>query len=86
MKRLFLFILCAGMAPALTPVRRLSIVRAVPKGVTISQAGSAAFRDGLYLGRFDAVSRRARHLCVGRWSTDENRARFAAGYGAGYQR
>jgi hypothetical protein len=50
-----------------------------------SQASNAAFRDGLHLGKFDAGSGRARHLSVGRWSADSNRASFIAGYQAGYQ-
>ena len=40
---------------------------------------SAAYRDGLFQGKHDA-QRSARRLCSGRWSTLEDRAKFAAGY------
>jgi hypothetical protein len=48
-------------------------------------AGDGAFRDGLYLGKLaaengDAVARPA----IGRWSTDQDRATFAAGFRRGY--
>lgn len=86
MKRLFLFLLVVGVAVAApTPARKLFSPAALQEDFTVSQAGNAAFRDGLYLGRFDAESGRARHLCVGRWSSDTNRAWFTAGYRAGYQ-
>lgn len=87
MKRLFLLVLIVGMAVAApTPMRTLLSPPLQPKSITVSQAGNAAFRDGLYLGRFDAESGRLRHLCVGRWSADTDRAWFTAGYQAGYQR
>jgi len=86
MKRLSLFLLVVGVAvAAAAPMRRLLIPVTPPGNTTVSQAGNAAFRDGLYLGRFDAESGRTRHLCVGRWSSDINRAWFTAGYQAGYR-
>ena len=86
MKRIFLFVLFVGAAAAaLTSIRRLPSAVIVTGKTTFSQASSAAFRDGLYLGRFDAGSGRSRHLCVGRWSSDVDRAWFTAGYQAGYQ-
>ena len=86
MKRLSLFILLAAMAVAASSKpRNLSIPTASSADATATQAGNGAFRDGLHLGRFDAVSGRGQHLCVGRWSTDVDRAWFQAGYLAGYQ-
>ena len=86
MKRLSLFILVAALAVAASSKPRNPLIAATAhaEGVT-TQAGNGAFRDGLHLGRFDATSRRAQHLCVGRWSTDVDRAWFQAGYRAGYQ-
>jgi hypothetical protein len=44
-----------------------------------------AFRDGLYLGRLAAESTQQQPRPeVGRWSTDQDRAAFTAGYRRGY--
>jgi len=86
MKKMFLFVLIVGVAFAAPAARRgLLSTAALSGNTTVSQASNAAFRDGLYLGRFDAESGRTRHLCVGRWSSDVNRAWFTAGYQAAYQ-
>ena len=50
----------------------------------VNQATDAAYRDGLFLGQFDANRGRTPHMCVGRWSTASDRSSFAAGYEAGY--
>ncbi|HZR57624.1 MAG TPA: hypothetical protein VFA74_12180 [Terriglobales bacterium] len=47
---------------------------------------SAAFRDGLYLGSHDAKSRSVRHVAIGRWSTPDDRSKYAAGYQVGFSR
>lgn len=43
-----------------------------------------AFRDGFYLGKLAAESGRPMRPSVGRWSTDEDRARFVSGFRRGY--
>jgi hypothetical protein len=43
-----------------------------------------AFRDGLYLGKLAAESGQPLSPAVGRWSTDQDRATFTAGYRRGY--
>jgi hypothetical protein len=43
-----------------------------------------AFRDGLYLGKLAAASNQPLSPAVGRWSTDQDRATFSAGYRRGY--
>jgi hypothetical protein len=43
-----------------------------------------AFRDGLYLGKLTAESGQPLHPAIGRWSTEQDRARFTAGYRLGY--
>lgn len=48
-------------------------------------AADGAFRDGLYLGKLAAQSHQIARPAVGRWSTNEDRSRFAAGYSAGLQ-
>jgi hypothetical protein len=42
------------------------------------------FRDGLYLGRLAAESSQQPRPEVGRWSTDQDRTTFTAGYRRGY--
>jgi hypothetical protein len=84
MKRVFFFALVVSVAVAAPASRRLLTAAALPSNLT-SQAGNAAFRDGLHLGRFDAGSGRTRHLSVGRWSSETDRTWFVAGYQAGYR-
>jgi len=47
-------------------------------------AGDAAFRDGLYLGKLARTANSPMHAPIGRWSTQKDRASFAAGYRQGY--
>jgi hypothetical protein len=44
-----------------------------------------AFRDGLYLGKLAVESGQAIRPAVGRWSTDQDRSMFVAGYRRGYE-
>jgi hypothetical protein len=85
MKKLFLFMLVGSVAVGALTSRNLLTKADLTDSSLVSQAGNAAFRDGMHLGRFDAESGRTRHLSVGRWSSDSNRAWFVAGYQAGYQ-
>jgi hypothetical protein len=48
-------------------------------------AGDGAFRDGLYLGKLAARSRQVQRPAIGRWSSDQDRAGFTAGYRLGYE-
>lgn len=47
-------------------------------------AADGAFRDGLYLGRLAAKRGQPSRPGIGRWSTDQDRSMFAAGYRRGY--
>ena len=47
-------------------------------------ATNAAFRDGSFQARLDLENGRKPHLSVGRWSTDEDRASYIAGYEQAY--
>jgi hypothetical protein len=47
-------------------------------------ANDGAFRDGLYLGKLAAKGGQPLRLAIGRWSTDQDRAMFTAGYRRGY--
>src|SRR5689334_2856827 len=43
-------------------------------------ATNAAFRDGMFMARYDIEQGRKLHLSSGRWSSDADRASFIAGY------
>lgn len=47
-------------------------------------AGDAAFRDGLYLGKLARTANSPMRPPIGRWSSEKDRASFAAGYRRGY--
>jgi hypothetical protein len=47
-------------------------------------AADGAFRDGLYLGKLAAESGQPLSPAVGRWSTEQDRSMFTAGYRRGY--
>jgi hypothetical protein len=47
---------------------------------TKQQDESAAYRDGLYLGKRAAERGDAAHVATARWASDTDRAQFAAGY------
>ena len=45
----------------------------------------AAYRDGAYLAKIDVEAGRKAHVSSGRWSTDQDRASFIAGYEHSYK-
>ena len=47
-------------------------------------ANDAAFRDGVYLGGLARAAKRQMRPQIGRWSSEKDRASFAAGYQQGY--
>ena len=47
-------------------------------------ANDAAYRDGLYVGKLAHAANREMRPPVGRWSTEKDRASFAAGYRQGF--
>jgi hypothetical protein len=51
----------------------------------VNNQTNAAFRDGLFLARFDAEHGRKLHLMSGRWSTDADRRLFVAAYLQAYR-
>jgi hypothetical protein len=50
----------------------------------MTRAADAAYRDGLFLGQYDAKQGREPHVSIGRWSSAADRESFKAGYQAGY--
>jgi hypothetical protein len=47
-------------------------------------AADGAFRDGLYLGKLAAEGGQTPRPAIGRWSTQQDRSMFTAGYRRGY--
>jgi hypothetical protein len=47
-------------------------------------ANDGAFRDGLYLGKLAAEGGQPLRPAIGRWSRDQDRDMFTAGYRRGY--
>jgi hypothetical protein len=47
-------------------------------------AADGAFRDGLYLGKLAAEQGQPMRTAIGRWSTEQDRSMFTAGYRRGY--
>lgn len=53
------------------------------KNAEIQLSNDAAYRDGLYLGKLAQADKRSARPPVGRWSTEKDRASFAAGFQQG---
>lgn len=51
---------------------------------SVQFATDGAFRDGLYLGKFDANAQRPASAAIARWSGERDRTSFIAGYHRGY--
>lgn len=47
-------------------------------------AADGAFRDGLYLGTLAAKNGQPANVPLGRWSSQQDRSMFAAGYRRGF--
>lgn len=52
--------------------------------VQFGDAGNAAYRDGIYLGRLSAKNGKPPHIAYVRWSAAQGRASFTTGYQEGY--
>jgi hypothetical protein len=53
------------------------------RAAAIELNNDAAYRDGLYLGKLAQAENRTMRPPVGRWSTEKDRAAFAAGFQQG---
>jgi hypothetical protein len=72
-------VLCVGATVVIAARRGTSI----PSVDELLNA-DGAFRDGVYLGKLAAGSGQPPYLAVGRWSTEQDRRAFIAGYRRGY--
>ncbi len=81
MQKLLALLLAMGCVGASAVVVRGTIGQS--QASLAQRANDAAFRDGLYLGRLARAANRQMRAPIGRWSTEKDRASFAAGYQLG---
>jgi hypothetical protein len=74
--------LCLGMTAMLNNSK---YVTTPIRNVEASFAADGAFRDGLYLGKLTADRGQPFRPAIGRWSSQQDRAMFTAGYRRGYR-
>lgn len=71
-------VLCVGLGLVVVSSRGL-------RGALMVKQADAAFRDGAYQAKIDVDRGRKAHVSSGRWSTDQDRASFIAGYEESYK-
>jgi hypothetical protein len=87
MTRLFTYatIVILGATATLAVRPAVSLHRATRGAAAEARlAADAAFRDGLYLGKLAAEAGQPMRTAIGRWSREQDRIMFAAGYRRGY--
>jgi len=72
---------CAGTTALLANSGRSARHAQTPDA---QMSSDGAFRDGLYVGRLTAEGGRPLRPPIGRWSNEQDRASFVAGYRRGY--
>ena len=83
MQRFLAYVLamgCVGTSAALLVSHDTTLQN---QAAAIELNNDAAFRDGLYLGKLAQAENRTMRPPVGRWSTEKDRASFAAGFRQG---
>ena len=80
-KYAFAFAACLGTMAMLANSNGKVIADA---GAEARFASDGAFRDGLYLGKLAAEGSQPLRPAIGRWSTEQDRSMFSAGYQRGY--
>jgi hypothetical protein len=86
MNRLSEYVFAIGIAGAATAIfATVAIHRSYVVDGQVNRQTDAAFRDGLFLARFDAEHGRKPHLTSGRWSADADRRSFVSGYLQAYR-
>lgn len=83
MQKLLAYVLamgCVGTSAAMLVSRDTTLQ---DKTAQIQFTNDAAYRDGLYLGHLAQAAKRPMRPPVGRWSTEKDRASFAAGFKQG---
>jgi len=84
MKIILTYALAIGFAGTSALLVQRDMVARRGQSVDAQMAGDAAYRDGIYLGKLARTAKSPMHPPIGRWSTEKDRASFAAGYRQGY--
>ena len=84
MKIILTYVLAIGFAGTSAMLVQRDMVSRRGQSVDAQMAGDAAYRDGVYLGKLARTAKSPMHPPIGRWSTEKDRASFAAGYRQGY--
>jgi hypothetical protein len=84
MKIILAYVLAIGFAGTSAMLVQRDMVARRGQSVDAQMAGDAAYRDGVYLGKLARTAKSPMHPPIGRWSTEKDRASFAAGYRQGY--
>jgi hypothetical protein len=87
MKKAILIVFAMAFALHVATVMLNSVFADTPYRAVreVERATDGAFRDGLFVGRIDAERGRKPHLASGRWSAQQDRSSFVAGYQQGYR-
>ena len=84
MKIILTYVLAIGFAGTSAMLVQRDMASRRGQSVDAQMAGDAAYRDGVYLGKLARTAKSPMHPPIGRWSTEKDRASFAAGYRQGY--
>jgi hypothetical protein len=84
MNRILSYIITVIVSVTFTLVGDMTVRASRTSARVVDNATNAAFRDGRYQAQLDAENGRKPHLSSGRWSTDQDRASYIAGYQQGY--
>jgi len=86
MTRLSLYVFAAALTLSISATVLTGVGAGGPQSAAsqINRTTNAAFRDGLYVGKLDALQGNRPHLSSGRWSADLDRRSYVAGYQKGY--
>lgn len=84
MQRILAYVLamgCVGTSAAMLVSHDMTLQNKTAAAIELNN--DAAYRDGLYLGKLAQAENRTMRPPVGRWSTEKDRASFAAGFQQG---
>jgi len=84
MKIVLMYVLAIGFVGTSAMMVQRDMAARPGQSVDVQMAGDAAYRDGVYLGKLAHTAKSPMHPPIGRWSTEKDRASFAAGYRQGY--
>lgn len=84
MPKLLTYVLAMGCLGTSAMLVQRDATQRQRQNVDSELANDAAFRDGLYVGKLAREANRQTRPPIARWSTEKDRAAFAAGYRQGF--